>query len=358
MDAIPIVLDCGGSLIKAGFGGDSEPGIVFPSTGPKLKKDIESGFDDKRYISKFGPTFRSPIENRVITNFDNMKRIWQELFTEQLKIQPEQHPFLVADSALNSLENRQQTLQIFMEEYNVPSFCPAFASSLALYNAGYTSGIVVDSDESNTDIIPVFECFTLTHLVSRLDVGGKHVSEYLKKLLNQQGIVLPGPTEREILREVKEQIGFVRGDPSPSDDEEKIFLTHDGIQLCIGRPRYQCTEVMFDPNLLGLQCQGVPKAIIDVLKVSDQDIVDVLADNVLLSGGNTCIQRFTDRVEKGILIHNSTQLKVNVNSPPNRRFASWVGGSILSCVDTFKDLSVTREEYQETGLSILELKSY
>lgn len=356
MDSVPVVLDCGGSLIKAGFGGDSEPGIVFPSTGPRLRKDGE--FDDKRYFSKFGPTFRSPIENRTVVNFENMRKIWAELFTQQLKIQPEHHPFLVVDSPLNPIENRQQILEIFMEEYNVPSFCPAYASSLALYNSGYTSGVVVDCGEWSTDIIPVFECFTLTHLISRVDVGGKHVSEYLKKLLNQQGTVLPGQTEKGILREVKEQIGFVRGDPSPSDDEEKIFLTHDGIQLCIGRPRYQCTEVLFEPNLSGSQSQGIPKSIIEVIRKTDEDIVDVLADNVLLSGGTTCVTGFTDRVEKGILIHNPTQIKVNVNAPANRKFASWVGGSILSCVDTFKDISITKSEYEESGQSILELKSY
>ena len=357
MDSTPIVIDCGGYMIRGGFGGDSEPVVSFPSTGPKLKKD-QFGLDDKKYVSKFGSTFRSPIDNRTITNFENMERIWDALFKEELKISPESHPFLVSGSPFNKEENRKRELQIFMEKYQVPSYCPAFSTSLALYNAGLTSGIVIDAGESTTDIAPVFECFTMTHLLQRVDVGGRHVNEYMKKLFNQQGIVLPSTSEKEILRDVKEQIGFVRGDPQPSDDEEKIFLTPDGTQLKVGRPRYQCAEVLFDPSLIGIQSQGIPKTAADVIKKTDEDVRSVLASHILLSGGTSVLSGFVDRVEKGILIYNQSPCSIGVTAPPNRKIAAWVGGSILSCVDTFAELSITKAEYNEMGSQVLDLKSY
>lgn len=354
---VPIVIDCGGHMIRGGFGGDSEPAVVFPSTGPRLKKENEIGLSDKKYVSKFGPTFRSPIDNRTITNFENMEKIWTSLFQE-LKVQPESHPLLCSDCPFNPMMVREKTLQVFFETFNIPSVCSTYSTSLALYNAGLTSGIVVDTGESTTDVIPVFECFTMTHLISRIDIGGRHINEYMKKLFNQNGQVFPSSSEKDILREVKEQIGFVRGDPKPSDDQEKLFMTSDGAQIKVGRPRYQSAEVLFDPSLIGSQSLGIPKTIAEVIKKTDEDVRDLFTSNILLSGGTSMLNGFVDRVEKGILIYNQTSSHIEVNAPINRKIATWVGGSILSCVDTFADLSISQAEYKETGPQILELKVY
>ena len=360
MDAVPIVIDCGEFHIRGGFGGDSEPAVTFPSTGPRLKRDDDFGIDVKKYVSKFGSTFKSPIVNRTVVNFQNMEKIWSSLFQE-LKISPETHPILYTDNPFNPMKNRQEALQVFMETYQCPSVCPTYSTSLALYNAGVTSGIVVDAGESTTDIIPVYECFTLTHLIERVDVGGRHINDYMKKLFNTSGQVFAPDSEKSILREVKEQIGFVRGDPQPSDDEEKLFMTSEGTQIKVGRPRYQSAEVLFDPSLIGGKSLGIPKTIAEVIRKSDEDVRDILSQNILLSGGTSLLTGFVDRVEKGILIYNQTNSKVTVNAPVNRKIAAWVGGSLLSCVDTFHDLSITKEEYMEDGPyheSILELKTY
>lgn len=352
-----IVFDCGGFSVKVGYAGDYEPTIQIPTTGPMVKVD-PSNFEDKRMKPKFGTSFCAPIKNRQIENYDDMIMFFDDVYADQLKCHPEQHPVLITDSPFNSEENREKTLEVFMETFNVPSFCQCFTSSLSLYNAGLTSGIVIDSGEYSTDIIPVYECFTLTHLMHRLDIGGRQISDYLNKLLNQQGTFLPENQEMDILKEIKEQLCFVRGNPDPSDDDIKEFLSSGGLQLKIGSPRYQCVECLFDPSKISIEMDGVSKLGARVIEKCDDNIRDVLSGNILLTRGNTLFKGFVDRVEKGLLIHNNSSSKTSVNAPANRRIAAWAGGSILSSLETFKDLSISKQEYNENGHQILHLKTY
>lgn len=358
MNSVPIVIDNGSSVIRAGFGGDSEPSVNVPSTGPLVKAPLDKYSSDKKMIPKFGPMFRSPFGCRTIENFDNMQRIWQDIYSDQLKALPEQHPLLISDSPLNSNENREEMLQIFMETFKVPSIYIGNAPTLSLYNAGLTSGIVVDCGESATDIVPIIECFTIQHCIKRIKVAGKQVSDYLKLLLNQQGIVLSSNNEREVLRDIKEQIGFVRGRPSPGDDDEKPFLVPEGQQIMIGRPRYQSAEALFDPSLVGVKSHGIAKMTSEVIETIDEDIRNELSSRILLSGGTTLYSGFIDRFEKGVMITNQTSARPSFYSPANRKNAVWVGGSLLSSSDSFEELSISRSEYSETGTNALYVKTF
>ena len=357
MSSTPIVLDFGTSTIRSGFGGDSEPYYVFPSTGPKKKTDTSSS-TGKKYSSKINQSFISPVFNRTVTNFDDFQILLNDLFQKEMKIQTEQHPCLYADSPLNPIENREKIFQVFMETYNFASVCPTFSSALALYNAGLTSGIVVDSGENVTDVVPVFECFTLAHNISRVHVGGKTINSYLKRLLNEQNVFLKITSETQTLTELKEQLCFIRGEPHPDDDIEKDFLSSDGSSYHIGRLRYQCCECLFNPSLVDCKDLSLPKAVAEVIRQTDDDIRDVLSSKVLISGGTSLLPGFIDRIQKGVLIYNQTTSNVDFNVPANRKNAVWVGGSILSCVETFKDISITKREYDEQGLQILKLKTY
>ena len=49
---------------------------------------------------------------------------------------------------------------------------------------------------------------------------------------------------------------------------------------------------------------------------------------------------------------------LKVIAPSTRKTANWIGGSIISAIGTFKDLAITRAEYDEEGPTIIELKSY
>ncbi|KAI4491242.1 hypothetical protein M0802_010338 [Mischocyttarus mexicanus] len=45
---------------------------------------------------------------------------------------------------------------------------------------------------------------------------------------------------------------------------------------------------------------------------------------------------------------------ISANSPSERRFGAWIGGSILSSLGSFQQMWLSRQEYEESGKLILE----
>lgn len=62
---------------------------------------------------------------------------------------------------------------------------------------------------------------------------------------------------------------------------------------------------------------------------------------------NLCLPGFGDR-----LLHETKKLalretKIRISAPPERKYSTWIGGSILAGLSTFKRMWVSAEEYQE-----------
>ena len=60
-----------------------------------------------------------------------------------------------------------------------------------------------------------------------------------------------------------------------------------------------------------------------------------------------------ERLEKEIISLAPPTMKIKVFAPPERKYAAWIGGSILASFDTFSQMSVTRKEYDEAGSEIV-----
>ncbi|KAI9517156.1 hypothetical protein NQZ68_008412 [Dissostichus eleginoides] len=369
----PIVLDTGSRLMKAGFADQDLPNIIFPTIigMPKYEEIMNGNLERETYIGHEAQLMRGvlalrhPIKNGIIRNWDDMEKIWQHTF-QQLGVDPNDHPVLLTEAAMNPLGNRQRMVEIMFECFNVPFTYVALQAVLALYAAGRSTGVVFDSGDGVSHSVPVFEGYCLPHAVQRFPLAGVDVTMHLKKLLQEQGVSMRTSAEMEIVREMKEKCCCVALNyeaelsQGGTSSGEMHYNMPDGQIVTLSSERFRAPEILFKPELIGQDHYGMHESVFKSILSSDIDLRRSFLGNIVLSGGNTLLPGLPERLQAEIkgLVPTDTGESVRVTSPKDRDFSVWSGGAVLANLPIFSSAWISQEEYDEHGSQIVFRKCF
>ncbi|GME82103.1 unnamed protein product [Ambrosiozyma monospora] len=425
----PIVIDNGSGTIRAGFAGDETPKINYSNVvgKPKYQRIMSSSINQNdKFIGSKAQSLRGllklqyPISHGVVTNWNNMETVWAQVFggsssqptttttttttttgakeqksdsaqpTEEqqqnqpqsslsvfgggLSIKPEQHPLLITEQPLNPRSNRTKLAETLFETFGFPALHISIPAVLSLYSSGRTTGMIVDSGDGVTTSVPVFDGFSIPGSIKRLDLGGRDITELLKLELMKCGYSFCSSSEFEIVRSMKERLGFVELDcgvfgnknggvgssgyggsgglGGGYGDAERDFVLPDGKTIGVSdRSLSWSCELLFSPETFGYEMSSVDQLVYNSLLKTDIDLRGQLASNIILAGGSTMFRNFGSRLLDGIQSYDD-ELKLKIYASPDRKVSCFVGGSILASLSTFKNIWISKEAYRENPDSI------
>merc|ERR1711871_943910 len=131
-----------------------------------------------------------------------------------------------------------------------------------------------------------------------------------------------------------------------SSSIDKSYELPDGNVITVGNERFRTPEVLFQPSLIGKEASGIHDCTFQTIMKCDVDIRKDLYQDI------------GERMTKELTALAPSTMKIKVVAPPERKYSVWIGGSILSSLSTFQQMWISKQEYDESGPTIVHHKCF
>ena len=242
------------------------------------------------------------------------------------------------------------------ETLGVKSLAIMNTAVLSMYSSGRVSGLVAEVGEGISYTVPVFQGYALPHAQIKLEVAGWDVTHRMINSLEEMGKRVSG--HADVIRDMKEQMCTVamhydsesNALDDPLDKDQRSFELPGGEIIEVNhKTRLNATEVLFQPSLMDIDEKGIAEMAHKSIELCDNDLKNsALYGSIILAGGTTTMAGFRERFENDImhLAAQTADCDVKVFADLHRKNAAWIGGSMIASFSTFKEMSVTKEEYE------------
>jgi len=150
-----------------------------------------------------------PIEHGIVNDWDDMEKIWEHTFSNELRVKSEEHNVMLTEAPLNPKVNREKMASIMFDTFRVPGLYVAIQAVLSLYSAGRFTGCVTDAGDGVSHIVPIYDGYSLPHSIKRIDLAGRDLTQFMAKILQESGYTFTTSAELEIVKNIKEKLCYV-----------------------------------------------------------------------------------------------------------------------------------------------------
>ncbi|CAF1055948.1 unnamed protein product [Rotaria sordida] len=353
---------------------------------------------DNECPNKTSLYYQLPFQKGYLVDWNIQKQVWDYLFG---KIPFKTTGLLMTEPCMNLNFIRETMDQIFFEEYEVASFARYDPATLSAYQyeqdmkSNYV--LVIDSGFSFTHIVPFYQGRKLFDGMTRIDVGGKLLTNQLKSVISYRQLVVMNETY--IINELKENICYVSLDfqedmkkarlplsensnsldyilPDYNEikqgyvqssststfngniaDSSKKNLTKQQQQIVrMNVERFTIPEILFRPSIIGIDQAGIAESIYNSVEQLPEHIRPSLYNNILLTGGNCLFPNFKERLENELRSMIKDDYPIRITLPENPITYALNAGVTLTNSSDYINYCVTKREYDEHGVSICHRK--
>ncbi|XP_031229530.1 actin-related protein T1 [Mastomys coucha] len=369
LDNPAVILDNGSGLCKIGISGEIEPRHVINSVVGHPKFNIPSARSNlKRYVvgeaqSMYGGLYlHYPIERGLVTRWDDIEKLWKDLFEWNLGVKPNEQPVFMTEPSLNPRETREKTTEIMFEKFEVPALYLCNHAVGALCASACITGLVLDSGDGVTCTVPIYEGYSLPHAITKLYVAGRDITEHLTRLLLAKGYNSPCILNKAVVDDIKKKLCSVSWGYKDTEKSCQQFLSEytlpDGNTIQMSDHLCHAPEVLFTPDHLGVHDLGISKMVSSSIMKCDIDIQENLFAEIVLSGGTTLFPGLQDRLLRELELLASEGTPIKITASPDRCYSAWIGGSVMTSMTTFKQMWVTAEDFREYGAYVIQRKCF
>ena len=356
-DLRPIIIDIGSAGIKAGFAGESAPlgaelairGIVPEKCGPGREDYFGSKITpDLQLRLKYGYLAGKCVDRDIV------ERALTNAVYNLCKVDPsEGNPVLVSESLGTSDKDRKWMVQCMFENVGAEQLAIVPQPTLALFETGRRSGFVLESGYGTTQFAAIKDGKVLP-VSSVIALGGVDVTSSLESLLEKRfyhrTTLKGGYLVDRTLDDIKIKGAYVAQDFEKEPEKTIEVTDSDGKSVTFGKERFQCAEILFNPKLAGKDFEGIDKIACDTISKCDSNMRWDIWSNFIVSGGNTMLSGFCERLEASLRSIGGAPDSMRVIRHEDRSNAVWRGGAAFALSPLYSEIAASRDFYNENGI--------
>ncbi|XP_038053421.1 actin-like protein 6B [Patiria miniata] len=416
-----LVFDAGSYSTRAGYAGEDSPKAEIPTAvGALENKELESLDIDglgappsirdgakKKYIidvnslgvPRAGMEMGNPLKDGMVDDWDMFGALLDHIYKRYIQSDSAEHPVLMSEPPWNTRHKREKLTEVMFEKYSIPAFFLCKNAVQTAFANIRSTGLVIDSGATHTTATPVHEGYVLQQGIVKSPLAGDFVTMQCKELFDEMKIEVVPPyliASKEVVKEgapanfkrkevpqvtkswhsyrVKQvlqdfqitalQVADTPYEPDAADQLPTVLYDFpNGYHQEFAEERVRIPEGLFDISHVkgfeGNTMLGVGHVASTSIGLLDADIRAAMYSNVIVTGGNTLLSGFIDRLQRELQNKAPQNMRLKIIAPSGtteRRFSAWIGGSILASLGTFQQMWISRQEYEEAGKSCVERK--